>query len=409
MKARSARSILGVAPAALLGAMAALGCGEARRSAGVGGGCTACHGYPPATGAHAVHVGFTGDPASASYGETSILQDLFPGATPASAPRAYFFGCGNCHPLDPAKHRDGVVEVELFDAAAPAGSIKALASPAAAYAAGSCTGVYCHSSGQGASSAPPLPVYLATPAWTSGAKLGCDGCHGNPPAYSSGGPGAPGANGHLGVRDDGWVWGHFAGLPGPSHGSKHGRLPGADAAPITCQTCHADTVDPAGAGPSGFYYLDTSGGYALAGGGLDDACASCHTGAVGAPATGSGAVLPLRHVNGVRDVVFDARTSLPAIAWLPAPPNTPTRPYWTTNGWPGALPPASGYDGTTWSLTLGPEGAAPPASWDPATKTCSNVACHLTSSGPVWGAPYDVNVPVGPALGCCDCHRTVCL
>lgn len=373
---------------------------------GGGTGCASCHGYPPATGAHAIHVGFADDPASAGYGETSILQDLFPAATPASAPRAYFFGCGNCHPIDGTKHMDGVVEVELFDPAAPAGSLKALASPAAAYAGGSCSGVYCHSSGQEASSAPPLPSYATTPAWTSGTKLGCDGCHRNPPNHASGGPGAPDANGHLGVRDDNYVWGHFGGMPGPSLFSKHGKLPGNDAAPITCQTCHADTVDPANTGASGFYYLDTSGSYAFGGGVLDDACAVCHTGAAGAPAIGTGKVLPLRHVNGTREVVFDARASLPAMAWLPAPPNTPTRPYWVTNASPGYVPPTSGFDGTTtWSLTLGGVGAAPPARYDAATKTCSNVACHLESAGPVWGAPYNVNVPVGPAYGCCDCHR----
>ncbi len=407
---RWASSVLRLPPALLLGAVAALGCGEARPVAGrVGGpGCALCHGYPPATGAHAIHVGFTNDPASARYGETSILQDLFPDAAPTSAPGAYFFGCGNCHPLDAARHRDGRVEVELFDAAAPPGSLKALALPAAAFAGGSCTGVYCHSSGQQASSAPPLPTYVATPAWTSGQKLGCDGCHQNPPRYASGGPGGPDANGHLGLTDDGYVWGHFAGLPGPYHGSKHGKLPGNDAAPLTCQTCHADTVDPGNTGISGFYYLDTSGSYAADGGLLYDACSLCHTGAAGAPATGSGKVLPLRHVNGSRDVVFDARASLPAIGWLPAAPDTPTRPYWATNASPGYLPPTSGLDGLTWSLTLGGVGQAAPARYDPATKTCSNVACHLESLGPVWGAPYDVNVPVGPAKACCDCHRSIC-
>ena len=42
-------------------------------------------------------------------------------------------------------------------------------------------------------------------------------------------------------------------------------------------------------------------------------------------AAGAGKVRPLRHVNGRRDVAFDPRTALPAISWLPAAPNTPTR------------------------------------------------------------------------------------
>lgn len=369
----------------------------------VGGGCAGCHGFPPATGAHLAHFGLTGVADGGSYGDLTTLEDRYPAATPVAAPAVYAFGCGHCHPLDPARHLDGILQVELADAAAPPRSLKALASPGAAYGGG-CSGVYCHSSGQQASASPALPVYVATPAWTSGAKLGCSGCHRNPPDYASGGPGALDANGHLGLRDDDYVWGHFGGMPGPSLYSKHGKLPDDDAAPITCQTCHSDTVDPGNTGPSGFYYLDTSGGYAFGGGILDDACASCHTGAPGSPASGSGRVLPLRHVNGTRDVAFDPRTTLPSIPWLPAAPNTPSRPYWAAGAGLSSVPPNSGFDGSTWSLTLGSTDG-PPAAYERTTKTCSNVACHLESPGPVWGAPYLVTVPVGPALGCCDCHR----
>jgi mono/diheme cytochrome c family protein len=42
------------------------------------------------------------------------------------------------------------------------------------------------------------------------------------------------------------------------------------------------------------------------------ACQTCHTGAAGAPPVGAGKVLPWRHVNGRRDVVFDSRTTVPA-------------------------------------------------------------------------------------------------
>ena len=65
--------------------------------------------------------------------------------------------------LDLASHRNGVTEVVLHDAAAPAGSLKRLAAPEASYdpVAGTCASVYCHSSGQGA------PAYRTTPAGTS--------------------------------------------------------------------------------------------------------------------------------------------------------------------------------------------------------------------------------------------------
>ncbi|HEU4384996.1 MAG TPA: CxxxxCH/CxxCH domain-containing protein, partial [Anaeromyxobacteraceae bacterium] len=329
-------------------------------------------------------------------------------STPTTAPPVYAFGCGHCHPLDQVKHLDGAVEVEVYDAAAPAGSLKARASPAAAYSGGldgTCSGTYCHSSGQETPSwtKPRDGAAIASPAWSSGQSLGCTGCHDNPPAYPSGGPGAPDANGHVGLRDDGYVWGHFGGLPGPSLYSKHGKLGfGDDASPITCQTCHVDTVDPANTGPSAFYYLDTTGDYTFGGGVLDDACAVCHTG--GGATTGTGRILPLRHVNGTRDVVFDARTSLPqGISWLPAAPNRPSRPYWASNASLSSYPPdTSGFDGTTFSLTLGASGVTPAASYDAPTKTCSSVACHLDSTGPVWGTGYATS---GPASGCADCHH----
>lgn len=373
----------------------------------IGGGCAGCHGYPPATGAHLVHFGLTGIADTGSYGDLTVLQDRYPAATPTTAPAVYAFGCGHCHPLDAAKHLDSTVEVEVRDPAAPAGSLKARSAPTAAYAGGTCSGVYCHSSGQEAPSwtRPRDGSTVASPAWTSGQSLGCNGCHDNPPAYLSGGPGAAGANGHLGLRDDGYVWGHFGGMPGPSLYSKHGKLAyGDDASPITCQTCHFDTVDPTSTGPSGFYYLDTTGDYGLGGGVLDDACTVCHTGNLGGAPTGIGKILPLRHVNGTREVVFDARTSLPqGISWLPAPPNRPSRPYWASNASLGSYPPdTSGFDGTTFSVILGAAGGTPAASYDAPTKTCSSVACHLDSPGPVWGTAYGTT---GAASGCLDCHN----
>jgi predicted CxxxxCH...CXXCH cytochrome family protein len=107
-------------------------------------------------------------------------------------------------------------------------------------------------------------------------------------------------------------------------------------------------------------------------------------------------VRPLRHVNGRRDVVFDARLALPAISWLPASPNTPTRPYWVTNAAPGvtfpdpAVPDAV-MDGATMSLYLAS------ATYDSATKTCATVACHLAQTQVTWGAPQSW-------AACSECH-----
>ena len=317
----------------------------------VSGECGACHAVPPANGAHLAHAAFP-TPDGPQYGDVRILE----GFAPAGGP-AYQFGCGHCHPIDPAKHMDFILEIELSPAAA--GGLRAKNASDAAYdaATGRCSGVYCHSSGQDA------PAFAATPGWKSGEKLGCGGCHGNPPKYQSSAPGTAGANSHLDFTDQGREFGHYAGLAGPAHAQKHGGGafgPGHAAAPITCQACHFDTTDPTSTGPSGFYWLDTNGTYLLPGGDparFQDAfwkstqCASCHKPG-GAP-TGNGKVLPLRHVNGRRDVVFDTRTQLPTYAGLPAAPNTPTRPYWVTGAYTcDAIPAGAVIEGTTLSMQL---------------------------------------------------------
>ncbi|HEY6002371.1 MAG TPA: CxxxxCH/CxxCH domain-containing protein [Anaeromyxobacter sp.] len=380
--------------------------------------CDSCHGYPPPSGAHLVHFGWTEGAGQGAYGDARALGDLVAaGLLPPSHP-AYAFECGNCHPLDVAKHMDGVVQVELADPGAPAGSLKSRNPQTAAYSSGRCSSVYCHSSGQADDAAASTPVHVVTPAWTSGATIGCSSCHGNPPRYPSGGPGAVTANSHLGLAFDDYEFGHFGGMPGvwhpgPTFGSKHGQGDWTalnDASPITCQTCHYATVDPARTGPSGFYYLDTSGDYLLAGSVTHYDCLACHSAGDPAAPTRTGGVLPLFHVNGTRDVVFDPREALPAIPWLPSAPFTPSRPFWVTNASPlvDTLPAGAVYDpavippppGETWpftertlSLHLGD------ATWAPATKTCSNVACHLAETSVVWGgAPEDYFSP------CARCH-----
>jgi hypothetical protein len=101
-------------------------------------------------------------------------------------------------------------------------------------------------------------------------------------------------------------------------------------------------------------------------------------------------------VNGRRDVVFDGRTVLPAIAWLPASPDTPTRPYWVTNAAPGVVFPDPAIpDAIQEGATLSAHLAS--ATYDPATKTCSSVACHLLQTQVTWGAPHGW-------AACGECH-----
>ncbi len=396
------------------------------------GDCSFCHAFPPATGAHAAHFGLTGAAASGIYGDLSVLQDRYPGATPTSAPSTYAFGCGNCHPAtDEGKHMDGVTQVSLFEASAPASSLKARNSATAAYdpAVRTCSGVYCHSSGNDGS-----PIYVTTPTWalpSPTSKLACNGCHANPPRYASGGAGLATANSHLQFSADASSpWGHYAFVMTERRYTQHGRgnapnflnwsqIVYSDAAPITCQTCHFDTTDPSSTGPSRFYWLDTTGDYTLLPNAWDYeyVCTSCHSAASATAPLGQGRVLPLRHVNGSRDVQFDARTENPGASWVPSA-DRPVRPYWftqgsTTSAW--WINTNRTMVGTTAQFDLSP------ARYDPVQKTCTNVTCHMaqgntsyTGTDPStrfevlrWGAPYYVstNVPATGRTTCSACHR----
>ncbi|MEZ4225362.1 MAG: CxxxxCH/CxxCH domain-containing protein [Polyangiaceae bacterium] len=349
--------------------------------------CGECHAVPPATGAHSIHYGDISSPPLASYGDTTAVQDYLPSGAPY-----YAFGCGNCHPIDPAKHFNGSVDVELSDPAAPSGSLKSLSPSTASYTGGSCSDVYCHSSGQA------TPTFVTSPAWNGGTLPAprCAACHDNPPSYPSGGAGTATANTHVQEWSATEAWGHFAGMSG-LHGNKHG---GVGSSPLTCQTCHFDTVDPSNVAPGGFYYLDTTVDINLGGAASYDCNnAGCHDGASGSPASGTGAVRTAKHVNGKRDVVFDPRESIPAwVTGLPAPPNRPLYPLWSANGFSSYIPPGAVMTGTTWSATL--KGA----SYDPANKTCSSIPCHLKQSYGTGKPSYDP-LTWGAAYSCNACHQ----
>ncbi len=324
----------------------------------VTGQCTACHGAPPATGSHLIHYG--GASADVSYGGTGTTGDLLPGGG------AYAFDCGNCHPLDPTHHRNGVLnagggqaEIDLSPAGAPPTSLKARNATTASYTPGpsvntdgngftytlgSCDGVYCHSSKQVETPAGvPEPgldfvfagyplVYPAftldatrsysVPTW--GASLSCDGCHGFPPRTESPLVVAGAGNSHSFIDADG-----FEDLHGYNHGGD----------PIPCATCHFDTVtDP------GVRWRD----YA-------------------APANGWSVYEPVpiaghpEHVNGQSDVAFTTASATVI---------------------------STGFDLTG-------------ASWDAASGSCDNVGCHLLQTPATWGTPYRYN----NVYECNVCHQ----
>lgn len=330
---------------------------------------------------------------------------------PAGAGADYSFGCGHCHPLDPASHLDGQLQVELAPVAAAAATLRGRNATHAAFdpATRTCSGVACHSSGQAA------PSYATTGAWEDGPHpSGCAACHGNPPDYPSGGPGAADANGHLGLLPGPGsttvTWGHVGALPGLRHGSGHGDAgtnPATrpDAAPLTCQACHYDTVDPANVLPGGFFYLDTTVRTSLPGATAfatsEHLCQSCH-GQPGKPGGGPGRALPLRHVNGRREVTFDPRNGVPDGYYATLVSPAPTQPYFVASAFNNFFPvppvtDATVVDGATISFPL------TEARYDQATKSCSSVACHFKDSAASrWGEPYASQQPGG----CTTCHDT---
>jgi len=286
----------------------------------------------------------------------------------SSTADAYLFGCGNCHPLDASNHRNGTVDIELYNPAAPAGSLKAKNPVDAAYtpgidpATGTCSNVYCHSGKVVTSStavgdpltypANPIPPgytlygsyimdetnsnylyapytvnsgreYAVTPAWgTNGTMTACTECHQFPLTTAAPDVSAGVGDSHQWIDDYGYANLHAWNMYG---------------VPVQCRTCHYSTVTQTGATRD-----DWSNGYELM---------------VYDPVPLASRV---SHVNGAPDVAFD---TLDAVTF-----------------------PSS--SGMTYSLA--------DASYDPESKSCSNVACHYyTGPGsarqqlqPKWGAPY---------------------
>lgn len=286
--------------------------------------CNGCHDSPPNTGSHVKHFG--GALSDVAYGSTSITQDF------TATSSVYIMNCGNCHPLDLSFHNNGSVDVELYNALSPAGSLKAK-NPASAsytpggtvftdsrginYTLGTCNNVYCHSYNdwttpggvpEGTSSPPANLVttrYYRTVTW--GNSLTCSGCHGNPTTTSY--PANDGGSGdsHQWIDNSGY---------GNLHMFNHGF------APISCRYCHNDTVRQVNTWSRNASDVTTMGDVPI--------------------------YNNSKHVNGTPDVAFDTANTFPY--------NTP------------------------YSLAG--------ASYNSGTKTCSNVSCHRNETSVIWGTPY---------------------
>ena len=310
--------------------------------------CDGCHDAPPNTPSHLKH--FSGTVAQASYTSVKITRDFSSNAT------GYIFNCGNCHPIDPSKHGNGIVEVELHDPNAPPGSIKSNPMQAGAtytsgntyfddsrgfqYSNGTCSNVYCHSyndwttpvdctftneSGARYCDSYALANLTVTrkykdAVWGSTLPNDCTGCHGNAPtttaATNDGGTG----NTHAWVDPYGWEEGHFNKWAFTTD-------------PISCSYCHNETIkDLSKWNRQPPQYFTTFSANTIAN--------------------------TAKHVNGQVDVAFD-RT------------NKFTYRYITFGGNEVVV-----------------QKSLSSASYQPETKTCSNVSCHLGQTSVKWGTPY---------------------
>lgn len=309
--------------------------------------CGSCHALPPATGAHLAHVGAEG---GRTYGSLSTAASV-------TTPTGYAFGCGHCHPLDPARHLNGGrAEVQLYDALAPPGSLKAR-SPLATYTPGAttftddaglpytlgtCGSVYCHSGPTYATSSPvprpgvdfsfagypvTYPAYGVTLArgyqavgW-GGAAVGCGGCHGYPVRTSE-----PGVSAGVGQTHS---------LVGPG-GLESGHAFNHGGTPLNCRACHHDTVTAANS-----------------------------TGRVGGLSTYGPVPIAgfAQHVNGLPDVAFDTINAVTVR---------------------GAAKSLAG------------------ASYSQPTATCSNVSCHQSQTAVKNGHPFR---PDQVNIECNACHQ----
>jgi predicted CxxxxCH...CXXCH cytochrome family protein len=320
-----------------------------------GGTCGACHALPPDTGTHKIH--FSAPTDAISYNGTEGTAETNPGGN------GYGFNCGNCHPSGGGTHGNGVfnagggdAEIDLSPAGAPPGSLKSLNSPLAEYipgdevlvdangmkyTLGTCNNIYCHSS----------------------------------KTYESGPVPAP---------DVDFPFDKIYPITYPEYEVVEKRIyePAQWGGSISCDGCHgfpprttADTVEAA-VGQS-HSWIDEMGydnlhawnhGYGPIG------CAACHAGTVTDlgetyyAGEGEGVAfyepIPItnfeNHVNGVGDVAFT---------------DQPVK--------------VKGYH----DLTTG--------SYNPETRSCNSVSCHIFEETVEWGAPYRwMNSPE-----CNKCHQ----
>ena len=301
--------------------------------------CDGCHDSPPATASHLKH--FAGTAGQAVYGATTIAEDVAPDSP------VYLMNCGNCHPMEHTRHGNGVLEVELHNTSAPLGSLKSRNPASAAYSngttvhtdsrgftytSGTCSNVYCHSYTEWSTTGPvPDPAGPDLPSNLVTTRQYRNVMWGGSTLGCTGCHANPPTS--SAATNDGGAGNSHSWIDPYGYENLHNFNHGYQ--PIGCTYCHNATVKVLNSWTRNQMDVTTMSPVPIA----------SHA----------------KHVNGTNDVRFDPVRMF----------NYSTRSY-------GVV-----------SMNVGT------ITYDQATKTCSNVACHMPVNNacggdtPVkWGIPY---------------------
>jgi len=345
--------------------------------------CKGCHGYPPQQNTAGGPLGYASGYASSGF----FKDESMTGHLAHAGKAPYTFSCFECHGGN--KHATGNYQ-QLF--ISTNGTLAATGGAIPSYStggAGTCATVYCHSNGAPAGE----PAVYKSPSWANakGSIIGtageCGACHDASPA----------TNAHSGHLSYGFACSvcHSATVSGSSsiidiskhvNGTKEvkfsstatiGGTGAYDNSARTCSNlyCHSN-------GNQGALVYANPAAWTS---GADYDCNGCHgTGnPLGAPDYSNGgagkftANSHLAHVKGALGTIICSNCHFTTAS------STVT----------GALAANSQHLSGTVNVVFNPAVAGTNASWDPATGTCANIACH-------GGAPAQW----GSTAACLTCH-----
>ena len=340
------------------------------------GGCTSCHGMPPTQNVPAGPNGYA-KTGSLDYATSGVFKDETKTGHSLHVTSTYAYKCAECHAGN--KHASGDFQ-QVF--VAKTGIIAATNGFVPQYnkTTSNCSNLYCHSNGNGGA------PFNSTFTWTSPkGSLGCTGCHGS--TSTSTNPIATGKHGAH-IADLACTECHASTISSSTTFSNRNNhvnamkdYSGSSAGNYNSATKQCSNVYCHSNGnPKAFVYADPAAWNSS----VTYGCNGCHgTGnTLGAPDyanTGAGSFSANSH---------NAHTSGYADTGVCSNCHFTTA---STTG--GQLATNSAHLNKAVNVVFDPAVAGPNASYDPATGTCNNIACHGNAPAQ-WGSKG----------GCLGCH-----